>query len=103
MQQLNIYGNTKEELAIEFMREHEPPEGYFLGFSGGKDSIVLYDLVLKSGVKFKAYYSATGIDPPEVIKFIKEYYPTVIWKRPENSFFRQIQKWGYPTRFTRWC
>ena len=26
--------------AIAFLRAHEPEEGYFVGFSGGKDSIV---------------------------------------------------------------
>ena len=71
MEQLNLNGKTKEELAIEFLQEHEPPEGYFLAFSGGKDSVVLYDSALRSGVKFEAYYSATGIDPPQLIKFIR--------------------------------
>jgi len=74
MQQLDIFGRTKEERAIEFIRQHEPPDGYFLGFSGGKDSVVLYDLTVKAGVKFQAYYSATGIDPPELVKFIRDNY-----------------------------
>jgi hypothetical protein len=26
------------EEAIAFLQQHEPEEGYFLGFSGGKDS-----------------------------------------------------------------
>ncbi|MEO5367730.1 MAG: phosphoadenosine phosphosulfate reductase family protein [Magnetococcus sp. WYHC-3] len=105
MQQLNFQGKTKEQLAIEFIREHEPPEGYFLGFSGGKDSTVLYDLTKKSGVKFQAYYSATGIDAPEVVKFIKEKYPEVIFLRPTKSFYYWIGKTGYgfPTRIARWC
>lgn len=104
MQQLNfITGQTKEQEAIEFIREHEPPEGYFLGFSGGKDSVVLYDLTLKAGVKSQAYYSATGIDAPEVVKFIRKYYPQVIHRRPKESFFALIPKYGYPTKWTRWC
>ena len=107
MQQLDIEGRTKEEKAIEFMREHEPPEGYFLGFSGGKDSTVLKHLADLSGVKYQAYYSATGIDPPEVVKFIREYHADVIFKRPlwkgHRSFFGMIQVKGYPTKFTRWC
>ena len=57
MQQLNFNNKTKTDLAIEFIRKHEPPEGYFLGDSGGKDSTVLRDLAVKSGVKFKTYYS----------------------------------------------
>jgi phosphoadenosine phosphosulfate reductase len=103
MQQLNFQGKTKEQEAIEFIREHEPPEGYFLGFSGGKDSTVLYDLTKRAGVKFQAYYSATGIDAPEVVKFIREKYPDVIHCRPKESFFALIPKKGYPTKWTRWC
>lgn len=103
MQQLNFQGKTKEDLAIAFIREHEPPEGYFLGFSGGKDSVVLYDLAAKAGAKFQAYYSATGIDAPEVVKFIRSEYPSVIHKRPKESFFGLIPKKGYPTKWTRWC
>ncbi len=102
-QQLNLAGQTKEEIAIEFIGHHEPPEGYFLGFSGGKDSVVLYDLTLKSGVKFQAYYSATGIDPPEVVKFIRDHYPDVIFKRPKSSFYAALQIKGFPMRFSRWC
>ena len=30
-----------EREAIEFLREHEPPEGYQLCFSGGKDSMLM--------------------------------------------------------------
>ena len=107
MQQLNLQGKTKEELAVEFIREHEPPEGYFLGFSGGKDSVVLYDLTEKSGVKFQSYYSATGIDPPELVKFIRKNYLDVIWKHPNykghKSFFSMIPIRNFPTKFARWC
>ena len=53
MQQLNlITGQTKEQEAIKFIREHEPPEGYFLGFSGGKDSVLTHHLAEMAGVKF---------------------------------------------------
>ena len=89
--------------AIEFIKKNEPPEGYFLGFSGGKDSVVLEHLTKVSGVKYQSYYSATGIDPPEVVKFIKQNYPEVIFLRPEKSFYELIVKKGYPTKKFRWC
>ena len=89
--------------AIAFIREHEPPEGYFVGFSGGKDSIVTLELVRMSGVKHQAYYSATGIDPPEVVKFIRQNYPEVKWLRPKMSFWEGIQRNRPPRRVTRWC
>jgi phosphoadenosine phosphosulfate reductase len=108
VEQMNlITGQSKTEIAIDFIREHEPPEGYFVGFSGGKDSIVVLDLVQRAGVKHQAYYSATGIDPPELVKFINERYPYVIQKRPNlkghRSFYGMIQLKGFPTKFARWC
>lgn len=96
-----FYDNITE--AIEFMQEHEPPEGYYLGFSGGKDSVVLKDLADKSGVKYKPYYSSTGIDPPQLTKYIKKYHPDVEWLRPELSFYEGILKERTPTRNARWC
>lgn len=39
--QLNMYGMDKLELAIERLKAYEPPDGYFVAFSGGKDSVVL--------------------------------------------------------------
>lgn len=108
MEQLSLLSNkTKTEIAIEFIREHEPEEGYFVGFSGGKDSVVVLDLVQRAGVKHQTYYSATGIDPPELVKFINEHYPYVIHKRPNHkghkSFFGMIPIKGFPTKFARWC
>lgn len=103
MQQLDIFGQTKTEVSIDFLRKHEPPEGYFLGFSGGKDSIVTKDLAIKAGVKFTSYYSATGIDPPELCKYIKRNHPEVIWLRPKYSFYAGILKRQFPTKFRRWC
>lgn len=89
--------------SIAFLREHEPPDGYFVGFSGGKDSIVTLKLCEISGVKHRAYYSATGIDPPELVKFIKREYPYVTWLRPKHSFWWYISKNTPPLRAARWC
>lgn len=107
MKQLNLASQIKEEEAIEFIQKHEPPEGYFLGFSGGKDSVVLYDLAIKAEVKFEPYYSDTGIDPPELVRFIKKHYPDVKSLKPNwhghRSFFGMIPGKGFPTKFARWC
>ena len=78
--------------------------GYWIGFSGGKDSVVLMDLAERSGVKFKATYAATGIDPPEIVRFIREHYSgRVVTVRPKRSFFATIRVWGLPTIQHRWC
>ena len=90
--------------ALNLIREHEPEEGYYLAFSGGKDSTVIYDLVVKSGVKFDAHFSMTTVDPNEVRQFIKKNYPGVIWERPKKSMFKLIEEHGMlPTRIIRFC
>lgn len=53
-----------EREAVEFLREHEPPEGYQLCFSGGKDSIVMRNLADIASVKYRALFNCTTIDPP---------------------------------------
>ncbi|MCD7983392.1 MAG: phosphoadenosine phosphosulfate reductase family protein [Desulfovibrio sp.] len=89
--------------AIDFLRAHEPPEGYFVGFSGGKDSITTLELCRMAGVKHQAYYSCTRIDPPEMYRFIKTYYPDVTWLYPKITMWNAIQKKSPPLRMTRWC
>jgi phosphoadenosine phosphosulfate reductase len=102
--QQDLYGQSFEDVAISRIKEYEPPEGYYLAFSGGKDSIVIYDLAVRAGVKFDAHFSRTTVDPPEVLKFIKKYYPDVIWEKPKNSMFQIIRKEKtVPTRRMRFC
>jgi len=94
--------------AIELLKEHEPKDGYYLAFSGGKDSIVCYDLLVKSGVKFDAHYNSTTIDPPELLRYMKENYPDVEWhypvyKKKATNFYQLVRSKGLPTRKFRWC
>jgi len=90
---------------IEIIKQFTPPnnEGYYLAFSGGKDSVVLYELVRMSGVKFDAHYSLTTIDPPELVQFIRKNYPDVIWERPEKPMMSLVPIRGFPLRQNRWC
>ena len=101
-QQLHINGQTAEEESIEFLRQHEPPEGYFGGFSGGKDSIVLKHLAGQAGVKVHWYYTLMP-DPPELIRFIRTHHRDVnIIKAPRN-FYQQVETRFPPNRKNRWC
>jgi len=102
MQQLNLQGKTKEETAIEFIRENEPPEGYALFYSGGKDSEVVLHLAKLSSVKFESYYSMMP-DPPELIRHIKQHHPEVTFLYPKMSFYGGVAKLYPPRRNGRWC
>lgn len=79
------------------------PDGYFVAFSGGKDSQVLLDLVKRSGVKYHAYYSVTTNDPPKNVYFIREHYPEVTFIHPRKTFLKLIEKKGLPTIWHRHC
>jgi phosphoadenosine phosphosulfate reductase len=63
-----------------------------VGFSGGKDSQVVYDLCKKSGIKFTAYFSHS-FESKTTLSFIREYYPDVVWRRnTKEGFFENIRK-----------
>ena len=93
----------KVAIAIDRLQAFEPPEGYYLAFSGGKDSQTIYHLAVESGVKFDAHYNITGIDPPELVYFIRSNYPDVERHIYKKSMFQLIEDWGLPTRRRRFC
>ena len=108
--QINIYGNDKVEQAIERFRCFEPEEGYFLAFSGGKDSVVIKALADMAGVKYDAHYNVSSVDPPELVRFIKDYHPDVPLDIPHDSDGNPVTMWtliGHatmpPTRKVRYC
>lgn len=105
LEELTLEGiKNKVDIAIERLKTFEPPEGYYLAFSGGKDSQCIYELAKMSGVKFDAHFNFTTVDPPEVLQFIRQNYPDVEWHRPEMSMFKLIPKKQMPpTRMVRYC
>lgn len=89
-----------EKLALFY----DPQDGYWCGFSGGKDSQALYHMAQLSGVKFKAFFSPTSIDPPEVIRFIRKHYPEVSFTPLKTSIFKMFEsKKTLPSMRIRWC
>ena len=90
--------------AIELLKMHEPPEGYYVAFSGGKDSVVILDLVKRAGVKYDAHYNVTTVDPPELVQFIKREHPAVKREMPDKTMWQLIVENGMPPlRQMRYC
>lgn len=58
--------------AFEGVALHRNPNGYIVGYSGGKDSDVLVDLFRKSGVKFMIIHNHTTLDAPETVYYIRK-------------------------------
>ena len=89
-----------EKMAIRL----DPEDGFYLAFSGGKDSQALYHVAKMAGVRFKAHMNLTSVDPPEVIRFVKEHYPDVEMIKPKMSIYEMAKrKHIMPTRKFRWC
>ena len=108
--QLNIYGRDKVETAILRLQTYEPPEGYYLCFSGGKDSVVIKALADMAGVKYDAHYSISSVDPPELVRFIKDVHPDVALDHARDKDGNIVTMWNLipkhtmpPTRVVRYC
>ena len=102
--------DQKIKKAIHAFRAFEPQEGYWLAFSGGKDSIVIKRLADMAGVKYTAHYSVTTVDPPELMRYILDHHPDVVWDYPVDSNGKRISMWTLiashtipPTRQSRYC
>lgn len=88
-----------EKLALAL----NPNDGFYVAFSGGKDSQCVMELCKMAGVKFKAYYSVTGIDAPDNVYFIKEHYPEVEFVNPKQNYFKLVEQKGLPMIQSRFC
>lgn len=89
-----------EKIALSYDQE----DGFYLAFSGGKDSQALLHMAQLAGVKFRAHMNLTSVDPPEVIRFVRTNYKEVELNKPHKSIFRiAVEKQILPTQRVRWC
>jgi len=75
-------------------------------FSGGKDSIVTEHLVKRSGLSYSLNSTLTGIDPPQVTRFIRKNYSQCTFVRPPQSFWHLLTTHNPPAgtgRGFKWC
>ena len=72
-----------------------------VAYSGGKDSDVCLELTRMAGIKYRAIYHNTTIDPPGTIKHVKEQGAEVM--QPKVTFFELVAQMGFPNQFQRHC
>ena len=116
-----MINESKVEKAIESLRIAEKIAKDFydkplvVTYSGGKDSDVLLDLALKSGIIFEVSHSVTTVDAPQTNKHVKTfkklrdqginaYKRLPRYKGESTNMFDLIVKKGIPpTRLVRYC
>lgn len=95
---------SKVETSITRLQTLEPAVGYYFADSGGKDSCVCRWLLQQAGVKVDAHHHLTTVDPPELVRFVKQHHPDTLIEKPELTMWQLIAKNKYPpTRIQRYC
>lgn len=102
-----------EKKAIKTLKLFEPPEerspdGYYVGYSGGKDSEVILALAKLAGVRFHAVHNHTTVDAPETVYHVRRKITDpenrLAVSRPSITMWDLIvKKMMPPTRLIRYC
>lgn len=106
--------NAMKEEAYNFVRRTAarfPRENIVISFSGGKDSTVTADVVLKalSDPSIVHIFGDTTLEFPSTIEYAKRYrnnHPNAIFlvtKNEEQDFSKVCEDIGPPARMMRWC
>ena len=104
---MNTDLREKERVAIERLKAFEPEDGYFLAYSGGKDSDCIKILAQLAGVKFEAVHNlTTSADCLRRVLSAHRTPVTTILPVPPGSFsslqqYREMRRGGVPLRTIR--
>lgn len=94
-----------EAEAIHYLKAFEPKDerGYYLCYSGGKDSDTIKILAQLAGVRFQAHHNLTTVDAPETVYYVKSQKDVII-DLPEKTMWQLIpENLMPPTRLVRYC
>lgn len=99
----------KVRTSIERLKAFEPDEGYFLAYSGGKDSDCIKMIADLAGVKYEAVHNLTTVDAPETVRYVKS-QPDVRINQSRDRDGKPVTMWNLivrkgtpPLRISRYC
>lgn len=102
LNELRILQNYPLEMKVERTKQrirewidYYGENGAYISFSGGKDSTVLLDIARSIYPNVEAVFINTGLEYPEIYKFVKTFNNVTILK-PEMNFKQVINTYGYP-------
>lgn len=95
--------NKKVRQSVSLIQKAVGDKVVEVAYSGGKDSDVILELTKMAGVKYRAIYKNTTIDPVGTVKHCKEKGCEIV--RPKNgiTFFKLVEQIGFPNRYKRFC
>lgn len=110
---LSALGHSTEESIFDVFRRYENKlDGFHVAFSGGKDSMVLLDLVKRAlpASRFVVIFGDTGMEFPDTYTLVDKveakcqeegiaFYRAKSHLKPEESW----KLFGPPSRVLRWC
>lgn len=91
----------KVRQAIRLLQSIPQDKEIELCYSGGKDSDVILELAKMAGIPVRSIYKCTTIDPKGTTAHCKSKGVEIVM--PEVTFFKLIERKGFPTFRARFC